>query len=139
MKTGTRIIVFSLATLIFVVLALAAYVAFEFTLIPSIRESISDIDKTKPAEYGAVLFQTRGCAGCHRLSPEEAAPTLGPSLSGIAKRRSIEYIRESIINPRADIASGCEPAPCKAEFMPEYGDILDTEQIEALVKYLSQP
>jgi putative heme-binding domain-containing protein len=51
---------------------------------------------------GAAAYQTNGCAACHRIDGHGAA--LGPDLSDIGSRRAIRHLRESILDPSADIA-----------------------------------
>jgi putative heme-binding domain-containing protein len=50
---------------------------------------------------GRQVYQRSGCAGCHRIGVEGSV--FGPELSRIGAGRSAEYIRESILNPSADI------------------------------------
>lgn len=50
---------------------------------------------------GRQVYLRTGCAGCHRVSGEGSV--YGPDLSRIGAARSIEYIRESIVNPSSDI------------------------------------
>jgi cytochrome c oxidase cbb3-type subunit 3 len=54
-----------------------------------------DIDK------GRQVYQRSGCAGCHRIGQEGSL--FGPDLTRIGAGRSSEYIRESLVNPSADI------------------------------------
>jgi cytochrome c oxidase cbb3-type subunit III len=50
---------------------------------------------------GRQVYQRSGCASCHRIGMEGSV--YGPELTRIAAGRSAEYIRESIVNPSADI------------------------------------
>src|SRR6266851_2423319 len=50
------------------------------------------------------VYQRSGCAACHRIGVEGSV--FGPELSRIGAGRSAEYIRESILNPSADIPEG---------------------------------
>jgi cytochrome c oxidase cbb3-type subunit III len=50
---------------------------------------------------GRKVYERSGCAGCHRIASEGSV--FGPDLTRIGAGRSIEYIRESIVNPSADI------------------------------------
>jgi putative heme-binding domain-containing protein len=50
---------------------------------------------------GADLFRSKGCIGCHRVRGEGGA--LGPDLSQIGKMRSLEHLRQSMIDPSADV------------------------------------
>ena len=51
---------------------------------------------------GHKVYQRSGCAGCHRIGTEGSV--FGPDLTRIGAGRSAEYIRESIVNPSADIS-----------------------------------
>ena len=53
------------------------------------------------AAKGRQVYAQNGCAGCHRIGAQGSV--FGPDLSRIAASRSTEYIRESIVNPSADI------------------------------------
>ena len=50
---------------------------------------------------GRQVYERSGCAGCHRVGAEGSV--FGPELTRIGAGRSAEYIRESIVNPSADI------------------------------------
>ncbi len=50
---------------------------------------------------GAALFRSKGCAGCHRVGGDGGS--LGPDLTQIGKMRSIEHLRQSIVDPSADV------------------------------------
>ena len=53
------------------------------------------------AVKGRQVYTQNGCAGCHRVAG--AGSVFGPDLSRIGAARSVEYIRESIVNPSADV------------------------------------
>ena len=53
------------------------------------------------AGRGRQIYERSGCAGCHRIGTEGSV--YGPELTRIGAGRSPEYIRESIVNPSADI------------------------------------
>ena len=53
------------------------------------------------AGKGRQIYERSGCAGCHRIGTEGSV--YGPELTRIGAGRSPEYIRESIVNPSADI------------------------------------
>ncbi len=50
---------------------------------------------------GRKIYERSGCAGCHRIEGEGSV--FGPDLTRIGAGRSSDYIRESIVNPSADI------------------------------------
>lgn len=53
------------------------------------------------ATKGRQVYMQNGCTGCHRVGTEGSV--FGPDLSRIGTARSLEYIRESIVNPSADV------------------------------------
>jgi cytochrome c oxidase cbb3-type subunit III len=50
---------------------------------------------------GETLFQRSGCAQCHRING--AGGRMGPDLSAIGMARSAAYLRQSILEPNADV------------------------------------
>jgi putative heme-binding domain-containing protein len=50
---------------------------------------------------GADLFRSKGCIGCHRVNGQGGR--LGPDLSQIGKTRSLEHLRQSILEPEAEV------------------------------------
>ena len=58
------------------------------------------------AAKGRQVYTRSGCAGCHRVSGEGSV--FGPDLTRIGAARSSQYIRESIVNPSADIPEDFE-------------------------------
>jgi cytochrome c oxidase subunit II len=83
---------------------------------------------------GESIFTTAGCGGCHAFEPAGTDAQVGPSLNttGPGGQPLEEFVRESIIDPNAEIASGYQPS-----VMPEtYESSLTDEQLDALVQYL---
>lgn len=113
------------------------YFALENTVIADLRESTMTIDTGDPYAHGEILFQTRGCAACHAFDAAGSDGDTGPVLTGIASRHDTAYIRESILNPNAVIADDCPEEACEPNIMPQFGQILDDTQIDALVTYLT--
>jgi putative heme-binding domain-containing protein len=54
------------------------------------------------ARHGEALFREKGCSGCHLARGEGGIQ--GPDLSYVGSRSSVEHIRESILDPNADVA-----------------------------------
>jgi len=50
---------------------------------------------------GAVVYRKNGCVVCHSIGSQGGF--LGPDLSVIGAKRSVRYLRDSIVNPNADI------------------------------------
>jgi cytochrome c oxidase subunit 2 len=89
------------------------------------------------AQAGEALFQSHGCNSCHRS--DGAVPS--PSLAGLLGRRVTlagggnviadeEYIRESILDPRAKIVAGFQPV------MPTYKGLISEEGIMQILAYI---
>ena len=61
--------------------------------------------KSAPVEgdpvMGRTVYERSGCAGCHRIGAEGSV--YGPDLTRIGAGRSSDYVRDSILNPSADI------------------------------------
>ncbi len=74
------------------------------------------------------------CATCHTLADAGATGQVGPDLDKVLKGKDAAFIKESIINPDKVIAPGYQPGVMP----PNFGDTLSAEQVDALVKYLSQ-
>ncbi len=50
---------------------------------------------------GQEVYARNGCAGCHRI--QGLGSIFGPDLSRIGSARSVEYLRESVAQPSADV------------------------------------
>jgi cytochrome c oxidase subunit 2 len=86
---------------------------------------------------GKTLFtksaQPLACGSCHTLADAGTTGTTGPNLGQVLKGKSAAFIRQSIVDPNAQIANGYTP-----NIMPKFGQSLKPEQVDALVKYLSE-
>lgn len=89
------------------------------------------------AHEGAALFVARGCSGCHAAASKVHAPSLaglyGRAVQLADGRRTTAddaYLRDSILQPRRDVAAGYEP------IMPSYAGLLGDGEIQALVAYI---
>jgi mono/diheme cytochrome c family protein len=86
---------------------------------------------------GETLFtdaaQPQACDSCHTLADAGATGTTGPDLDKVLADLSEEQIRESIVEPDAEVTEGFAPG-----LMPRYGDTLSQEQVDALVEYLME-
>jgi mono/diheme cytochrome c family protein len=82
---------------------------------------------------GKAVFAAQGCGNCHTFAPAGSTGTVGPNLGEALKGKSPEFIRESIVNPNAEVASGYP-----AGVMPQtYKDQLTPKQLDDLVAFLS--
>jgi cytochrome c oxidase subunit 2 len=89
------------------------------------------------ADTGKQVFQQLGCSTCHRMD----TPGIGPNLTGLfgtqvhlSDGRTVQadenYIRNSILNPGAQITAGFQPV------MPTFQGMISEEQLLALVAYI---
>lgn len=53
------------------------------------------------AAAGEKLYASLGCAGCHRIRGEGGRT--GPDLGEIGRTRSLEHLRQAILDPNADV------------------------------------
>jgi cytochrome c oxidase subunit II len=74
------------------------------------------------------------CATCHTLADAGAKGQVGPVLDKVLKGKDAAFIKESILDPDKEIAPGFQPGIMP----PNFGDTLSAEQVDALVKYLSE-
>jgi cytochrome c oxidase subunit 2 len=74
------------------------------------------------------------CATCHTLADAGAKGQVGPDLDKVLKGKDAAFIKQSILDPNKVIAPGYQPGIMP----PNFGDTLSAEQIDALVKYLSE-
>lgn len=98
-----------------------------------------DSDNVPLAQAGEAAFQQLGCATCHQADPQ--AEGRGPLLVGLFGQEvqlengqtvtaDEEYLRESIINPRAKIVAGY------SSIMPTYQGQISDEGLQQIVAYL---
>ncbi|MBI4892435.1 MAG: c-type cytochrome [Acidobacteria bacterium] len=79
---------------------------------------------TPMVEKGRQLFFSSNCYGCHRIEGMSDG-TLGPDLSEVGKKFRVDYIWESIVDPRANLATS---------FMPKFH--INEDEVRALVIFL---
>jgi mono/diheme cytochrome c family protein len=85
-------------------------------------------------EAGKAVFTSAGCAACHTLSAANASGKVGPDLDTALKGKDHEFIRQSILDPNAEIAPGYQ-----AGIMPQnFKQTLSKKQLDDLVALLSQ-
>jgi mono/diheme cytochrome c family protein len=83
---------------------------------------------------GRAVFDSQGCNGCHTFAAAGAKGTIGPNLDQALQGKDAAFIRESIVNPNAEITQGYQP-----NIMPQdFGQKLSDKQLNDLVAFLSQ-
>ncbi len=91
------------------------------------------------APDGATLFaegngDATACAACHTLEAAGSQSTTGPDLDEVLPGQTPEEIRQSIVEPAAQVTEGFQPGIMP----PNYGDTLSAEELDALVEYLAE-
>jgi mono/diheme cytochrome c family protein len=97
-----------------------------------VEGTLPETEAANPAA-GKTLFTEEGCNACHTFEAAAATGKTGPNLDQSLQGKDEDYIRESIVNPNAEIAQGFAP-----NVMPEYGGELDSKQVADLVAFLQQ-
>ncbi|MEC5293655.1 c-type cytochrome [Aurantimonas sp. C2-6-R+9] len=92
-----------------------------------------------PVDLGAQLVEDNGCTACHSAGTEKlVGPAWGGLYGGEAEladgstvKVDDAYLTEAIMNPDAQVAAGFH-----AGVMPSYVDILEADQVAAIVAYI---
>src|SRR3954451_79843 len=74
------------------------------------------------------------CGACHTLSEAGTSGTTGPDLDQNLKGKAPAFIKQSIVQPDAQVAKGY----AKGIMPPNYGSTLSGAEVDALVKFLSE-
>ena len=89
------------------------------------------------AAQGEELFRRYGCSGCHNPGGTVRAPDLNgiygspvPLSDGSVVVADERYVRDSILNPKAQVAAGYEPV------MPTFAGQVSEEDLAKLVAYI---
>ncbi|QDV62855.1 cytochrome c oxidase subunit II [Crateriforma conspicua] len=103
-----------------------------------IKEKASRPDDVAPDAWGKTLYNQRGCASCHSI---DGSKRVGPSFKDLAGSTHAladgssvtvdpNYIRESILEPKAKVVAGYNPV------MPSYKGQLSDDDIDSIIAYL---
>jgi cytochrome c oxidase subunit 2 len=72
------------------------------------------------------------CGSCHTLADAGTTQQIGPNLDEVLQGKDAKFIRQSIVNPDAEVAEGYN-----AGLMPQnYGEVMSDAQLDSLVEYL---
>jgi mono/diheme cytochrome c family protein len=81
---------------------------------------------------GRAVFTSAGCGGCHTFAPAGTSGSVGPDLDEALQGQDPEFIRQSIVDPNAEITQGFS-----AGVMPQnFGQELSPQQLDDLVAFL---
>ena len=103
-----------------------------------LREDSDFLSKLSPVDAGKKVYQMRGCAQCHST---DGSSGNGPTFKGVwgTERRMADggavtfdenYVRESILQPKAKVLVGYEPV------MPTFQGRIKDDEITALIAFL---
>jgi cytochrome c oxidase subunit II len=82
----------------------------------------------------AIFTDTAGCGACHTLADAGTTGTTGPVLDKVLKGKDKAFIKQSILDPNAELAPGYQGG-----IMPgNFAQTLKPAEVDALVNYLSQ-
>ena len=85
------------------------------------------------AAAGKSVFSSQGCGSCHVFAAAGTEGSIGPNLDNSLEGKDAEYVRESIVDPNAQIAEGFSEG-----VMPQnYDEQLSPKQISDLVAFLT--
>jgi putative heme-binding domain-containing protein len=89
-------------------------------IVAFVRSLHADPEKpTGDPARGESQFQAKGCAGCHRVHGQGEG--LGPDLSSIGGTRSLAHLRQSLVDPEADL----QPRYWRAKFKDPAGKTVE--------------
>jgi len=86
------------------------------------------------ATRGEKIFRedpVASCIRCHQLGGEGGV--VGPYLDGIAIRKELDYLRESLVTPQAKMAEGFNAGVSP---MPPFGVLLKPQELEDVLAFL---
>jgi cytochrome c oxidase subunit 2 len=83
---------------------------------------------------GKAIFAAQNCGSCHTLADAGTSGGVGPDLDDVLADKDEAFIRESIVNPEAEIADGYQGGIMP----PNYEQTIPGPQLDALVTYLSE-
>jgi mono/diheme cytochrome c family protein len=94
--------------------------------------SVAGVPGIAPPELPPEQLFTERCGACHTLQAAGTVSEVGPDLDEILPGQDADRVRESIVNPMANITPGFEPG-----VMPDdFDETLTPEEITGLVQFL---
>src|SRR6476659_5999224 len=82
---------------------------------------------------GSSASGATACGACHTLAAAGTSGTTGPDLDQVLKGKAPAFIKQSILQPDAQIAAGFS----KGIMPPNYRSTLKPAEVDAIVKFLS--
>lgn len=88
---------------------------------------------TAPGGPGGQVFAQNGCGACHTMAAAGSSGNVGPNFDDQLPGQSADMIRQSIVNPDADITQGFPSGVMPAN----YGDSIPSADLDKLVNFLA--
>ena len=95
--------------------------------------SEAHVEEATNATKGRDLF-IKDCGGCHTLADAGTTGQIGPNLDEGLAGKDEAFIRQSIVDPSAEVTEGYTDGIMP----PNFGDTLQPAELDALVKYLAE-
>jgi cytochrome c oxidase subunit II len=95
--------------------------------------ALTAADAKKIFTGGVADTGATACGSCHTLADAGTTGQTGPDLDKFLKGKDAAFIKQSILDPNKVIAPGYQPNIMP----PNFSDTLSSQQVDALVKYLS--
>jgi len=103
-----------------------------------LTEAKNAMQNMDPKDLGKMVYDTKGCAGCHTI---DGSPKVGPSWKGTFGQKAqladgstvtvdAEYIHTSIVEPQKQSRPGFPPS------MPTYAGQLSEKEINGVIAYI---
>jgi mono/diheme cytochrome c family protein len=100
---------------------------------PQPQETTAGTAQGNP-EAGEAVFSAQGCGACHAFSAAGTQAAVGPNLDESLEGQDAAFVRESIVDPNAEVADGFQQGIMPAT----YGEQLSPKQLADLVAFLTQ-
>ena len=81
---------------------------------------------------GKEVYAAQGCGSCHTFEEAGSTGQVGPNLDESLQGDDAEHIRQSIVNPDADLEEGFQ-----AGVMPSYAGKIEGDDLANLVAFLN--
>ncbi|MCL4321783.1 MAG: cytochrome c [Deltaproteobacteria bacterium] len=89
------------------------------------------------AASGRTVFETKGCINCHTING--SGGNMGPNLSNVGSRKSLEWIKDFVKNPNNYFNPGGSAFINGKKYtimMPSFKNMLSTAELNAVANYL---
>lgn len=93
--------------------------------------SVAGLPGAAPPELPPDQLFTDRCGSCHAFQAANTQAEVGPDLDEVLPGQDAERVRESIVDPAANVTPGFE-----AGVMPSFAEVLGGDELDELVQWL---